>query len=915
MITITRINLEKLLPHIYAGTTLLVPSSRVKDAIITQFLELQEEGIARTPDIFPIDVFIREQWALNASAAIDPCNKFQLVSPEEEVLIWNEIIEASLESTPLLNPYETANAVSHSYRLARQWISPERLDQELALNSGIEDIAAFTTWIKLFKNHCEKHKLISLVDATSTLSQLNNDNQLIDFPDDLVLVNFFEPPPLYQDFFSTIANAQQIFTSSKKANLASLRKTRIEFRNQDSELRECSNWVKNTLREFPNAHIGIVTSSKESTREKLEKALQNELQPEALFSTFNAQTLFNTTNNKRNLLDSAVVYDAFLILNLLKEKYSTDSLVRLLQSPFIAPTRQDDEATARINLAEHIRKLEKPNLSYREFLHIIKNKDSRFHCKNLASCLVSSRTKIRSLANQDSAMHWSHIFEGILSDFGWPGNNIDSGKNILLGQWQELLVKFANMSNVLPQLDCLSAIERLRLLTSNILQRNYFNISSPISFYSISEAIGLNFDYLWMLGMDDQRFPEKVTLSPFIPYSLQKELCIPGSNNDVQLASAQNHFQILLDSTKSEIKASYHKKDGEQEFRASSFLECFNPEINERNIAQLLSNKSSNQIESVKIETTSIQKLPLDASEIITGGANIISDQSTCPFKAFALNRLKAYAAATIETGISKKARGTAMHIALEKLFENISSSEKLQLLSKLELSKHIRYAASEAVKYLMSNHEESLTPKMQNIENIRLTHHLEKFIELEKNRPSFRIIAREFALTHNFGNLKLNLRIDRIDQLQDDALALIDYKTGKYSASTKTWNDERPYDMQLPLYYFIASNNELDPINAVILANINAENISYSGIAASNYFSEQIKPISTEKWTQLSWEQTVENWSTKVELLASEFINGECNVNPVDPVKSCNYCGLQSLCRVQELSDKDLTSKDNEIL
>ena len=117
---------------------------------------------------------------------------------------------------------------------------------------------------------------------------------------------------------------------------------------------------------------------------------------------------------------------------------------------------------------------------------------------------------------------------------------------------------------------------------------------------------------------------------------------------------------------------------------------------------------------------------------------------------------------------------------------------------------------------------------------------------------------------------------------------------------------------MQLPLYYFIANNNELQPINAVAIANINPENVSYSGTANSDNFAKQIKPLESEPWTDLSWQQTTKAWSEKVKLFALEFNQGECNVNPVNPHTTCTYCGLQALCRIQELSDiEQMTNED----
>ncbi|MDD9896762.1 MAG: hypothetical protein OXU24_13435 [Gammaproteobacteria bacterium] len=132
---IKRINTENLTPHIKAGSTLLVPNLRIKDAIVSQYLELQPHGIAPTPAVIPIDLFIKQQFEFATRMAMPAYNGLQLLSPEEEFLVWNEIINASLDTTPLLNPDETASAVAHSYRLARQWVEPDNLTECLLSNS------------------------------------------------------------------------------------------------------------------------------------------------------------------------------------------------------------------------------------------------------------------------------------------------------------------------------------------------------------------------------------------------------------------------------------------------------------------------------------------------------------------------------------------------------------------------------------------------------------------------------------------------------------------------------------------------------------------------------------------------------------------------------------------------------------
>ena len=150
---ITRIKLQTILPYIEAGATILAPNLRIKDAILSQYLEAVDSGIALTPKIVPIDVFILQNWEVNGRRGITPCNELLLLTANEEFLLWNEIIEESLSEIPLLNPDETANAVAHSYQLGRQWLDADIFEKELSANSGIADVAVFSKEMQRVKSN------------------------------------------------------------------------------------------------------------------------------------------------------------------------------------------------------------------------------------------------------------------------------------------------------------------------------------------------------------------------------------------------------------------------------------------------------------------------------------------------------------------------------------------------------------------------------------------------------------------------------------------------------------------------------------------------------------------------------------------------------------------------------------------
>ena len=906
---IRRINLSKLLPYIEEGVTLLTPNLRIKDAIISQYIDERKTRVTPTPAVYPVDVFIQHQWKIYARSSTGPCSNLSLLSSQEELLVWDHVLESSLLSESLLNLEETANSIAHSYRMGKQWLEDETFNRELTKNSDIKDVAVFSEWIQLFREYCKQHRVINLVDATRTLIEVISKNGLSTSLKRIALVNFFNPPPLYRNLFEVLPNLEEVFTNTTDNAINSPidLKKKLAFQSQESEANHCALWIKKILTEKPNAHIGVLAADKSHSRAKLELALKNLLTPKNLFPNDVHEFLFNISGNTKTLLDSGLIYDAFLILNLGSSQHNTTDIMRLLQSPFINLDHAEDIDSEKENcilLARYLKQWKNPIISSRELLYLMKTKSSS---DLLATTFVKLRTEIRKANLQRSALRWSTVFNKAIESFGWPGRIESSVEYSQYEEWTKLLDTLDTSTPLKP--NYVSAIKKLRLLAKRTFQRNLFNSSLQISYLSLDEAIGLEFDYLWMLGMDDQHWPEPTNPSPFLPYRLQKQYKMPGSHSEIQLKSASKTFEILLRSTTVEAKASYYKHDGEQEFRPSNFLQTFQSESIGNEISRPFSSEVLNQVGSIPIERIFNSDLPLAPEERVQGGAAIISHQASCPFRAFAINRLKLNPEVATETGISKIAKGNACHIALEQLFKEILSRKELHSISEEQLAIHIYNSATKAVNFLTQAHWSLLTPKVQKIEHRRISNLLEKFIEVEKKRLDFEVVAQEKSFSIDLGQLTLRVRIDRIDRLQSGDIALIDYKTGKKTISPKRWNDERPEDMQLPLYYFITENNNLGRISTLVIASINSEKFGYSGITSSDRFSNQLKPLATGADAISAWQELTTNWQKKINLMASEFNRGVCHVTPVNPSSTCTYCGLQSICRIQEIITEEQNS------
>jgi hypothetical protein len=86
------------------------------------------------------------------------------------------------------------------------------------------------------------------------------------------------------------------------------------------------------------------------------------------------------------------------------------------------------------------------------------------------------------------------------------------------------------------------------------------------------------------------------------------------------------------------------------------------------------------------------------------------------------------------------------------------------------------------------------------------------------------------------------------------------------------------------------------------VFAKVRAGKMTFAGKVgdARNTIDNTLKGNSALVKYPLALDQ-LENWRHLIEQLARDFLAGRADVNPIDPLKTCERCGLQVLCRIAE--------------
>jgi RecB family exonuclease len=311
---------------------------------------------------------------------------------------------------------------------------------------------------------------------------------------------------------------------------------------------------------------------------------------------------------------------------------------------------------------------------------------------------------------------------------------------------------------------------------------------------------------------------------------------------------------------------------------------------------------------------------PLSA---LRGGAAALTWQSNCAFKAFGLARLAAERREAAEAGLSARERGNLLHAVLHRVWGGRATSGTVSLAelqavadwpaaeeqeSRAKLAAFVRPHARAVLEGENRRLGERLLRfplSFRELEVERLTVLVTEWLMLECERQPFRVAETEVGRRVKASGLDLQLRLDRIDELDGGRRLVVDYKTG--DAKPAMWKaespEDRPEDVQLPLYAVFAQDfaNEAD-LEGLVLAKVRPGKMEFAGRmrdARAALLPGLASAAGLVKDPLTDGQLAV--WREVIERLGREFGQGVAAVDPKDPRKTCEACHLHAVCRIYE--------------
>jgi ATP-dependent helicase/nuclease subunit B len=806
--------------------------------------------------IIPLTAWMINCWQKYSS-------KQTLLSSNQEWLLWQKIIEETL-GKEFNNITDT---VIKAHKLLINW----QLDITKWTNYESEDVVIFKQLYNNFKDYCNKKNLVTTCQLPSLLiPHLEHIDSKITF------VGFDEYPPQLKTFINTLKKSNRLIYHRDLNNNKNSTHKKLSFAKQQDEITTIARFAKQLISYNPKVTIGIVVANLTDLRPKIIRIFNGVLG--------NAE---NINISAGTIFSSLPIISHALELLAMHEPFNLKTISKILLSPYVqgAEAEKSNRLFVDLQLHQlHQSKFEPIDIVDIELL-------AKKHAKDI-SILINSLQKAQNLYAQiknktlDNSA-WAKIFAQILQAFGWPGeHNLTITESIATKRLTELLGELITTNFITEQTSYAKTLQIMRHITDRTIFQSQRETESQINILGTLEAAGINFDYLWVMGLDQENWPTITAPNPFIPIKIQKKFALPHSSSEREL----NFCETLINRFKRSAKLvifSYVNQIEDRNLESSALIAGI-PEISINDLDLAIFTEPAKKIYSQRRMKKLVEDnfLAFAPNEPIHCGSRLIELQSLCPFRAFAEFRLRAKESKQFEPGIGKPKRGILIHTTLERLWQEVKTHQNLCSLDPATLKNLIK----KSVEYALN--KENIQNILYSLEKKCLIRLLNSWLEIEKNRPAFQVMATEKTVETILGSLKIKLRIDRIDRLASGNLLLIDYKTGKKLPTIFDWFGKRPKNLQLPLYC-VAFNDA----GGFAFAQINIESIKFKNISLEE-LAFGIKAIDENNFKNtISWNELIIYWRKILNDLAKDFVSGYVRPEPLSP-QVCKQCEFGIICR-----------------
>ena len=879
---------EELHQHLEDGMQVVTANIRLSRALQTEF---EHRAIMRglqawaTPEILQWSVWLNNAWQ-DAVLSGELSAQESLLSTEQVQYIWASIIAAS--SVPVLRVEATARQVSAAWQLLQDWQCGRKWEDYL----GNIDTREFYHWSDEFEARCLEQKWLTEAVLAQKLTDLFEQGSAA-LPGKIILAGFDELTPAQAKLCEALQHSD---CQVHWVELAGEDSTAVQLEcvDQKKEVATFSHWARQKLENNPEARVALVAPDLSAVRSLVTRTLDEVLDPSSQQPGVCLKHRPWNISLGLSLSQYSMIGTAIDVLDLARTESTMEIIGNLLRSPYLSGAVE--ETGARALLDRKLREMGEPIVTLRSLRYRAEEKDKPWCSPKLANGLAALEGVIKNFPARASAVQWVKVITRLLNAVGWGlDRGLTSDEYQAIEAWRKVLASFSGLDLVSGEASFTQALAILRRLTAEKVFQPRTGAAS-VQVLGLYEAIGQQFDALWVMGLHDGAWPASPRPNPFIPLSLQRRLGMPHADQTQELANASLITQ-RLQKMAAEVVMSFPAKQGEEHLRVSPLISDL-PRI-DKNALELWQGPGWREIvqQSGQLCVLVNDIAPPCEQTLVSGGSGIFRTQSLCPFRAFAEYRLGGRPLQTLQIGLDPMQRGSLLHRVLELFWRDVKDQQTLNAMSDDQLNDRLASFIKTAVSEMADSNPKTFTRRFTRIESLRLQSLAFEWLVNEKGRAPFTVQSLEQKREADINGIRVHLMIDRVDELADGRRLVIDYKTGKVSPAQ--WFGERPEEPQLPLYSAVEGEN----VCAVLFGQIRADGTGFNGVVEEDGLIPGLPGRSRQlKEAMEQWPAVLQEWDATVKRLAADFKAGRAEVDPKKPATcTSSFCELSALCRIDE--------------
>ena len=812
-----------------------------------------------------------------------------------ERLLWEQVIEQNTSgenAAALFDIPGMAQSAAEANSLMLGW-SIKSLEGEQS-----EETRHFLQWREAFRTLCRNH---------NTLESARLLEQQIDYlkrgagklPNTIALAGFDRISPQQQRLIDVLQARNVSVTRWNLGLEQPASAAQIPCDDAENECRAAVAWVASKLRQNPRARLAIVAPELGTLRARLIALLDDTLHPIAIHPAHAETPRIYDFSLGEPLSRHPLVATALALLRFATQRYRSpqQEVRQLLRNMYWS--RGISEADARARLEARMRRKLPATMGLEQLLRFVRKAQlDGMGVSSLLAHLETFSTAVNQWPKRQPPALWSMAFAELLKQVGWPGERSLSSHEFQAQQaWKEVLAEFAGLDTILGKIDAAQAMRRLAQLAGEHIFQPEAENEAALQIMGMLEATSAPLDAVWGIGMNDHLWPPPARPNPLLPAALQRSIGVPNSSSRVQEAFARTIHQRLLRSAP-EVVFSWAHKDGERELRASPLLQGTPLLETALAPAATLAEQLAQPADMQWLADN--QAPPVAAGEKVSGGAGLLKAQAVCPAWGYYQYRLGARALDEPAEGLDSMDRGNLLHAVLQCYWTSRTSADLL--VDDATLASAVAEAVEQGLQQFSLTLDEPLPPNFIALEKLRLQTLLTAWLKFEKERGEFAVQECERQVSLEIAGIKVDLKLDRVDELPDKSLVVLDYKTGG-AISHKSWAEDRITEPQLPIYAALALID--GEVAAVCFAKVRAEEQKFIGISDApqtlpgvNGLEEARKLFPEDKFPH--WHDLLQHWHSSITAIAAEIRTGEAAVR-FDDENDLTYCDVKPLLRLPE--------------